>query len=89
MNFTWLNGTSPEAGMARGDVGGGDLLALVEALERDGFTVQLGELKTQNVFDLVNEGIVFSCNGNNAGAFYKAYVLPRAPGQIAPNPFED
>jgi hypothetical protein len=89
MNFTWLNGTSPEDGMARGDLGGGDILAFIEALEEDGFTVQLGELKTQNVFDLVNEGIVFSCNGNNAGAFYKAYVLPRAPGQIAPHPFED
>jgi hypothetical protein len=89
MNFTWLNGTSMEDGMPRGNVGDGDIIAFMAALEKDGFTIQLGELKTQNVFELVNKGIVFSCNGNNAGAFYKAYVLPRAPEQIAPNPFED
>jgi len=89
MNFTWLNGKSPQDDMARGNVSGGDILAFQAALERDGFTVQLGELKTQNIFELVDQGISPQCNGNNLGGFYEAYVLPRAPGQIAPNPFED
>lgn len=89
MNFSWLNGTSPEDGLGRGNVGGGDILAFKTALEKDGFTVQLGELKTVNIFDLVNQGVVFSCNGNNPSSLYKAYVLPPAPGQTAPNIFSD
>jgi len=89
MNFTWLNGTSPEDGMPRGNVAGGDILAFKAELEKDGFTVQLGELKTVNIHDLVNQGVVFTCNGNNAGALYKSYVLPPAPGQTVPNIFSD
>jgi hypothetical protein len=86
-NFTWLAGESLD--MAQGNVGGGDVQALTAALEKDGFTVQLGGLKTLNVYDLVDAGILFSCNGNNPGAPYKAYVLPPAPGQALPNIFAD
>jgi len=87
LNFTWLAGQSPD--MARGKVGGGDVQALKDSLEKDGFTVQLGGLKTMNVYDLVDAGILFSCNGNNPGAPYKAYVLPPEPGQTLPNFFAD
>jgi hypothetical protein len=87
MNFTWLAGQSPN--MAEGNVGGGDVQALKVALEKDGFTVQLGGLKTVNVYDLVDAGILFSCNGNNPGAPYKAYILPPAPGQAFPNILAD
>jgi hypothetical protein len=87
MNFTWLAGQSLD--MAGGNVGGGDVQALKQALEKDGFTVQLGGLKTLNVYDLVDAGILFSCNGNNPGAPYKAYVLPPASGQNLPNFFAD
>ena len=89
LNFTWLNGKFPQDDLARGNVGGGDILAFQAALESDGFTVQLGELRNQNIIELVDLGISPQCYGNNLGGPYLGYVLPRAPGQIEPNPYED
>ncbi|MDD4579228.1 MAG: hypothetical protein PHF80_00985, partial [Methanothrix sp.] len=86
-NFTWLGNDSLD--IDKGNIAGGDVQAFKTELEKSGFTVQFGGLKLMNVFDLVDAGILFSCNGNNPEAPYKVYVLPPAPGQSLPNAFTD
>ncbi|MCK4733786.1 MAG: hypothetical protein KAT65_15130 [Methanophagales archaeon] len=89
INFTWLGNESLNETLEKGNVGGGDVNVFKAALEQDGFIVQQGTLKTIPIFDLVNERVLFSCNGNNPSAPYKAYILPPAPNQSVPNPFAD
>lgn len=89
INFTWFDPTSLAMQIQNGNIGGGDINAFITALEQDGFVVQQGLMKTIPIQDLVNEGILFSCNGANPSAPYKAYILPPAPGQTEPNPFPD
>jgi hypothetical protein len=90
INFTWLKeAPSVEEQTKLGDVGGGNFSTFVDALEEDGFVVQAGALEYIPIFDLVNRGVLFSCNGNNPVTPYKAYILPPAPGQVDPNPFSD
>lgn len=89
INFTWQKGISPLEEILVGNVGGGNISAFKAALEQDGFVVQNGALNYIPIFDLVNKGVLFSCNGNNPSAPYKAYVLPLAPGQDQLNPFSD
>ena len=86
-NFTWLGNDSLD--IVKGNVAGGDVHAFKTELEKMGFTVQFGGLKIMNIYDLVDAGILFSCNGNNPNAPYKVYVLPPAPGQLVPNAFTD
>ena len=86
-NFTWLGNDSLD--IDNGNIAGGDVQAFKTELEKSGFTVQFGGLKLMNVFDLVDAGILFSCNGNNPEAPYKVHVLPPAPGQSLPNAFTD
>jgi hypothetical protein len=90
INFTWLEEVpSVEEPMELGDVGGGNASDFLDALKEDGFLVQAGALEYIPIFDLVNLGVLFSCNGNNPVTPYKGYILPPAPGQIDPNPFSD
>jgi hypothetical protein len=86
-NFTWLGNDSLD--MARGNAAGGDVQALKAELEEMGFTVQLGGLKLLSIFDLVDAGIMPSCNGNNPDAPYKIYILPPSPDQEVPNYMAD
>ncbi|OPY50828.1 MAG: hypothetical protein A4E49_02551 [Methanosaeta sp. PtaU1.Bin112] len=58
-----------------------DIKSLKQALEKDGFIIQEGEL---GVFDLVkvyNEGLIPSAYGNNPTTRYMVYFVPPAPGE--------
>jgi hypothetical protein len=58
----------------------GDVDAFKQALERDGFTVQQGELGCFDLIKLYNEGFLTSTYGNNPATRYLAYFVPPAPG---------
>jgi hypothetical protein len=59
----------------------GNLADFRAALEKDGFTVQEGKLAVIDFIKLYNEGLVTSCNANNANLPYLAYFLPARTGQ--------
>jgi len=54
--------------------------AFQQALEKDGFTVQKGELGFYDMIKLYNEGVLPSAWGNNPTTKYIAYFVPPAPG---------
>ena len=58
----------------------GDVDAFKQALEKDGFTVQEGELGYFDFIKLYNEGVLPSAYGNNPTTKYVAYFVPPAPG---------
>jgi len=67
------------AGLAE-DVKIGNVEAFKQALEKDGFTVQEGELGFFDLVTLYNEGLIPSAYGNNPTTRYMAYFVPPAPG---------
>jgi hypothetical protein len=58
----------------------GDVDAFKQALEKDGFTVQQGELGYLDFIKLLNEGLIPSAWGNNPTTKYLTYFVPPAPG---------
>ena len=58
----------------------GDVDAFKQALEKDGFTVQEGELGYFDFIKLYNEGVLPSAYGNNPSTKYVVYFVPPAPG---------
>jgi hypothetical protein len=89
INYSWLANVSLDDQLDKANIAGGDVNKLETALENDDFFVQQGLLKTISIFDLVNKGVLFSANGNNPSTPYKAFILPRAPGQMSLDPFSD
>lgn len=61
----------------------GDVNAFQQALEKDGFTVQQGELGYLDFIKLLNQGVLPSAYGNNPSSKYPAYFVPHAPGSKA------
>ncbi len=57
----------------------------LESLQINGFIVQEGEFFLVDAIELFNNGIISTCNGNNAGNLYFSYKIPPGPGQILPN----
>ena len=55
----------------------GDVDAFKQALEKDGFTVQEGELGYFDFIKLYNEGVLPSAYGNNPTTKYVAYFVPQ------------
>lgn len=64
---------------------GGDVNAFKAALEKDGFTVQEGQLVKFDLVPLCCAGKTPTCMANNAGAPYMTFLLPKAPAQTAEN----
>jgi hypothetical protein len=60
----------------------------VKALENDGFDVQQGRIVNIDFLSLVNAGLGFNANGNNAGNPYQTVIFPSVPGQSS-HPFSD
>jgi len=73
--FAMLIGT----GLAE-NVKTGDVKAFQKALEKDGFTVQKGELGYFDFIKLYNTGVLPSAYGNNPTTKYAVYFVPPAPG---------
>ncbi len=73
--FAILIGTCTAANVNVGNVN-----AFKQALEKDGFTVQQGELGFYDVIKLYNQGLLPSAWGNNPTTKYIAYFVPAAPG---------
>lgn len=63
----------------------GDTGKFLSALEQDGFTVEEGELKYVDVFELCSTGEISHCFGNNANNPYLVYLLPPVPGEVLPD----
>jgi hypothetical protein len=70
-----LIGTSLAQNAATGDVN-----AFKQALEKDGFTVQQGELVFLDFIKLYDTGVMPSAWGNNPTTKYIGYFVPPAPG---------
>ena len=75
VSFTIFIGTGLAVNV---DIGNVD--AFKQALEKDGFTVQEGELGYFDFIKLYNEGVLPSAYGNNPTTKYVAYFVPPAPG---------
>jgi hypothetical protein len=73
--FAMLIGT----GLAQ-NVKTGDVEAFQQALEKDGFTVQKGELGFFDFIKLYDTGVLPSAYGNNPTTRYLGYFIPPAPG---------
>jgi hypothetical protein len=58
----------------------GDVNAFKQALEKDGFTVQKGELGFFDTIRLLDAGVLPSAYGNNPTTKYLGYFVPPAPG---------
>ena len=58
----------------------GNVNAFKQTLEKDGFTVQQGELGFYDIIKLYNQGLLPSAWGNNPSTKYIAYFVPAAPG---------
>jgi hypothetical protein len=58
----------------------GDVQAFQQALEKDGFTVQKGEIGFFDFVKLYDTGVVPSAWGNNPTTKYLGYFVPPAPG---------
>jgi hypothetical protein len=69
------------------DLKTGDVEAFKLALERDGFTVQEGELGFLDLIKLYDLGVFPSVYGNNPSTKYLTYFVPPAPGCTIPEPF--
>jgi hypothetical protein len=67
----------------------GDVNAFKQALEKDGFTVQQGELGYSDLIKLYDMRVFPSAYGNNPSTKYLAYFVPLAPGYKVPEPFSD
>lgn len=65
----------------------GDVNALKQALEKDGFTVQKGGLGFFDAIKLHDLGVLPSCYGNNPSTKYLSYFVPPAPGHKVPELF--
>lgn len=65
--------------------GTGDAAKFKTALEEKGFTVEEGEMKYVDLFQLCSEGKIPSCYGNNADNPYLVTFLPQAPGEVVPD----
>ena len=89
INFSWLDNESLGEQLDKGNIAGGGVSKLKAALNKDGFTVQQGMLKNIKIFDLVNQGVLFTAQANNPSTPYKGFILPRAPGQTSINAFSD
>jgi hypothetical protein len=76
--FAMLIGT----GLAE-NVKTGDVKAFQQALEKDGFTVQKGELGFFDTIRLLDAGVLPSAYGNNPTTKYLGYFVPQAPGYKA------
>lgn len=88
INFTWDKNETANVGTAEGNVAGGNISALVKALESDGFEVQQGRIINFEFISLVNAGLTSNANGNNVGNPYKTFIFPSVPGQST-HPFSD
>jgi hypothetical protein len=64
-----------------------DVKAFQKALEKDGFTVQQGELGYLDFIKLLNQGVLPSAWGNNPSTKYLTYFVPPAPGHKVPEQF--
>ncbi len=73
--FAMLIGTSLAQNPTTGDVN-----VFKQALEKDGFTVQQGEIGFFDLIKLYNVGLIPSAYGNNPTTKYLAYFVPPAPG---------
>ncbi len=73
--FAMLIGTSLAENVNIGNVN-----AFKQTLEKDGFTVQQGEIGFFDLIKLYNEGLIPSAYGNNPTTKYLAYFVPPAPG---------
>jgi len=62
----------------------GRTAAFVSALDAAGFRVQEGFMGIASSLDAVNEYYMDSCSGNNAGQYYKRFVLPSHPDKDGP-----
>jgi hypothetical protein len=67
----------------------GDVKAFQQTLEKDGFTVQKGELGYLDFIKLVNEGVTPSAWGNNPTTKYLTYFVPPAPGHKVDKQFSE
>jgi hypothetical protein len=67
----------------------GDVKAFQQALEKDGFTVQKGELGYLDYIKLLNEGVLPSAWGNNPSTKYLTYFVPPAPGHKVDKQFSE
>lgn len=65
------------------DVNGPDprVAAFRNALEDSGFAVRDGSTKQIDPFQFIQEGVIDSCAGNNAGQPYKCLSIPLIPGE--------
>jgi hypothetical protein len=62
----------------------GDVKAFQKALEKDGFTVQKGELGSWDWLKLYDLGLLPSAYGGNPATKYLTYFVPPAPGHKVP-----
>ena len=62
--------------------------SLQQSLEKAGFHVQTGRFTPVDFFNLYQEKIVNSCNGNNADNPYFACAMQLSPGQTCPDYLE-
>lgn len=65
----------------------GEVNVFKQALEKDGFTVQQGEIGYLDFIKLVNLGVTPSAWGNNPSTKYLTYFVPPAPGHKIPEFF--
>ncbi len=70
-----------------GNAKAGDVTALQQALEKDGFTVQKGRLGYFDFGALYDNGLVPSPYGANPATKYLSYFVPPAPGHKVPELF--
>ena len=64
-----------------------DVNAFKQALEKDGFTVQKGELGSWDWLKLYDLGLLPSAYGGNPATKYLTYFVPPAPGHNVPEQF--
>lgn len=74
---------SPNAASASRGHGDGRNAAFVTGLRDAGFIVREGGLLLVDILPLVNERAIVSAQANNAGQYYKRWVVPPRPGQPA------
>jgi hypothetical protein len=65
----------------------GDVMAFQKALEKDGFTVQQGELGYLDLIKLYDRGILPSAYGNNPTTKYLTYFVSPSPDHKVPELF--